>query len=31
MPETAVDKTRYIRKTVDTCNPKLAKIAVSDN
>jgi hypothetical protein len=30
MPETTVDKTRYIRKTVDTCNSKLAEFAVSD-
>ena len=30
MPETTVDKTRYIRKTVDTCNSTLAEYAVSD-
>ena len=30
MPETTVDKIRYIRKTVDACNSKLAEISVTD-
>jgi len=30
MPETTADKTRYIRKTVNTCNSQLAEFSVSD-
>ena len=30
MPDTTVYKTRYIRKTVDTRNSKLAEFPVSD-